>query len=49
MGPEVVKLVRDPVEVFPFETATGRLAQIVRISRDCERSRSSLSSGSAGR
>jgi len=30
LGPEVAKLVQDPVEVFAFETTTGRLAQIAR-------------------
>ena len=30
LGPEVSKFAQDPIEVFAFETATGRLAQIVR-------------------
>jgi hypothetical protein len=30
LGPEVAKLVQDPVEIFALETSTGRLSQIVR-------------------
>src|SRR5271166_206901 len=30
LGPEVAKFARDPVEVYAFETSTGRLAQIQR-------------------
>ena len=30
LGPEVAKLLQGPVEIFAFETSTGRLAQVVR-------------------